>query len=202
MSRRGPQELRARATRAVLDMANMIRRVTLAATAGGLWGIAGYVLDDDDGTEFTEGDDDDPIENFGGIHIYARPLSTDNAEAIMLHVGGEADHPVLVGARSEDARLRYVAEFGDIDPGETVLFNSSGTTRIIVSAAGQTEITLTAGEKLLVREKGGTTDRLVTKGEFERHTHATAATGSPVGPTQLTGGALKYTLSLEAELEP
>ncbi len=168
MSRRTAKDFRDRATKAALDMANMIRRVVTSATAGGRWGIEGYELDDiDTGVAFTEGVDDDPVDVFAGIHIYARPAAADKSEGILLHVGGEAEHPVLAALRNEDARLRYVAEFGDLSRGEVVVFNSAGTARVKVRTNGEIEITVAAGQKLLVKTKAGTALPVATKADVD-----------------------------------
>ncbi len=193
MTRWTPDKLRKRTSRAMLEMANIVRRVILTATAGGQWQTEGYELD---GT--VEGEDDigeaEEVDNFQGIHIYARPASGDNSEAILLHVGGKTDHPVIGATRNEDARLRYVEEFGDLAAGETAVFNSTGTARIVIQADGSVEITVPSSKKLLVRTNGGTTDALVTKTEHNGHIHSTSMGPTAVPTTPATG-----TVTLEVE---
>ncbi len=183
MTRHGAQDLRSRASRAALRLANMVRRVTLGSSQGGSWGFQGYAIPDLRGgsSTTTEGDGYDETEIFPGIGIYARPGSDDDAEALLLQVGGEANHPVIAAVRNEAARARYVEEFGDVEPGEIAVFNSGGTSRILITAAGNVEITVPAGKEILL-SAGGATDKLVTRTEFLKHGHATAATGPVSSP--------------------
>ncbi len=128
----------------------MVRRVIFGtdtkATAGGLWAILGYETDDD-----AEGDDAEPTETFQGIGIYARPATGDKAEAIMLHVGGQAEHPVLAAFRNEDARKRMVEKLGDIDPGEIAFFSSTGDVRVLLKVDGTIEIGALSTQQLATK---------------------------------------------------
>lgn len=193
MSRRTVRDFRKRVSRGVLELANLARRVVFSATSGGRWAVQGYETEDG-----IEGDDDDPVDLFPGIGIYAKPASGDNAEGVMLHVGGRADHPTIVATRNEDARRRYVAEFGDLSPGEFAIFNSAGTARVIITAGGEIQIEAKANEEILVRSPGGMTDQLVTKTDFLNHTHVTAPSGPTTPPTPIAGG-FSYTTVLKAE---
>ncbi len=181
----------------------MIRRVVTSVTAGGQWGIEGYVLDDlDTSATITEGVDDDPIDVFGGVHIYARPAAGDRAEAVMLHVGGKADHPVLAALRNEDARARYVTEFEDLSAGEVVIFNSAGDARVKIKADGEIEITAAAGQKILLKMKAGATEPAVLKSEHVGHTHGPGTFANSGGSvTGISGGAAAITGSAVVELE-
>ena len=108
-------KLRARMSSARLGMMNIVRRVTLVATQGGQWTTEGYELED--GIEGTDDlNEQEATDVFQGLNIYARPATADNAEAIMLHVGAKSEHPVIAALRNEDARRRYVDEFGDLAP--------------------------------------------------------------------------------------
>lgn len=187
--RRRARDLRADNRGAARDLADMVRRVAVTSTARALWTWLGY------STEVEVETDDAPV--FGGIGIYARPAA-GQGEAILLHVGGSPDHPALVALRDEAARLRYVAEFGDVAAGETAIHGSAGTARVLVTADGDVEITPAAGRKVYIRTKDGATDQLVTKADFMNHAHATAGTGSPVAPTPLSG-EFAYTSVLESE---
>lgn len=139
--RHTPKTLRSRLSRSVTSVANAVRRVVVAVTNGGQWGIQGYQLPDLEGTgETTEGEEEDAYDHFGGIQIYARPLGTDNAEAIVLSVGVQSDHPVIAATRNEDARRRYVENFGEIEPGELAISNSEGNARVLIKANGDVDI--------------------------------------------------------------
>lgn len=187
MTRYSATELRKRLSEAALEMANLVRRVVLTATSGGQWGIEGYETEDE-----LEGDEDEPVDVFQGLYIYARPGSSDNAEAVMLSVGAKSNNPTLVALRNEDARKRYVDEFGDISEGEIVIFNSAGKSRVHISAAGEIAIEAESGQEILIRSPGGSTDALVKKSEFDGHSHTTTATvdGGSVG---VIGGAAAVT---------
>lgn len=143
----------------------MIRRVIFGESSGGLWGILGYETDDD-----AEGVDSEPVETFPGLNIYARPGEGDKAEGVMLHIGGQTDHPVLAAFRNEDARRRYVAEFGDIEKGEIVIFPTGGTIRVICKIDGTIEI------------GGQNVQQLATKADLESLRLWAAAHGHPHPP--------------------
>lgn len=181
---------RQKASRAALQLGNIVRRVVVSASDGGLWAIAGYAVPDlrgGDGVSI-EGEGDEPLEVFGGNLIYARPAAGDDAEALVLNVGAEADHPVIAAVRNEAARQRYVAEFGDIEQGECVIFPSAGKSRVIVKIDGSIEITVEDGKQLLVRTKDGVVDSLVKKSEYDAHLHPTAlgASSAPTVPAMGT----------------
>lgn len=58
------------------------------------------------------------------------------------------------------------------------------------------------GVEVLIHNGDGTVDQLVTRSDFENHTHLTAGTGSPVGPTELTPSVppgFKFTTVLKAK---
>ncbi len=185
MTRQRTRTLRERASEAALELGNMVRRVIFGDTAGGLWGILGYETDDD-----AEGDDAEPVETFQGIGIYARPATGDNAEGIMLHVGGQAEHPVLAAFRNEDARKRMVAKFGDIDPGEVAFFPSAGDVRVLLKTDGTIEI------------GGLATQQLATKTDIEILRAWLAAHGHPLPPGSPPNSpppVLAYTQILKGE---
>ncbi len=128
-------DLRKRLSETVLEMANLVRRVVLTSSSGGQWGIEGYETEDG-----IEGDEDEPVDVFQGLYIYARPGADDNAEAVMLSVGAKSNNPVIAAVRNEDARRRYVEEHGDLAAGECAIFNTLGTIRIHLTAAGECHI--------------------------------------------------------------
>jgi len=183
----------------------MIRRVVVAASQGEAWGFQGYAIPDLRGGESfeVEGDGDEPVEVFQGIGIAARPADGDNAEAVVFAVGAEAEHPIIGAARNEAARARYVAEFGEVGKGEIAVFNSAGMARVLITADGDIEITPAAGRQIFLRTNGGTPDRLVTRSEFMKHGHPTAATGpvsSPiVAPTPSVDPAFPGTQAVQGE---
>lgn len=186
--RRSAREFRERTSDWWLRLTNLARRVTFATTTGARWKVRGYE------TEAGSEEADAPV--FGGIGIYARPGSSDQAEGVLIHIGGSAQHPTLVAVRDEDARRAYVAEFGDLEPGEIALHPSSGKARVLLRPDGSIDIEAQAGEEIRVRAKDGTVDALVTRTEFNAHIHAagalldgnsTAVTGATAAPASITG---------------
>lgn len=169
-------------------MANAIRKVVISSNVGSDWGIRGYEFTNPEtGSTTCEGEDDDPIPVFQGIGIYARPVGS-NAEGVMLHVGCQADHPILAAVRDEDGRRAYVEEFGELGAGEIAIFNGTGNARVLVKSDGAIEINPAAGQLVSMRSDGGTADALVKRGEFLAHAHATAGTGTPSPPVAATPG--------------
>ena len=166
MTRWTAEDFRRRGSRMAMNVMNMVRRVVLGTTAGGLWQALGYQTTDfDEGEVVTEGEDDELVDVFQGTHIYARPAAGNNSEAILIHVGGEAEHPTIAATRDEDARLAYVDAYGDIAEGEVVIYNSTGDSRVLITVDGDIEIT-SIGE-VVVRSPGGTTEPVVLKSEFD-----------------------------------
>lgn len=138
--RRNTKTFRQRAARSVLDMRNAIRKVVVSLTGGSDWNVLGYEFEDLETGETTcEGEGDPGIPVFQGISIFARPVSA-NGEAVLLHVGCEADHPVIAAVRDEDGRRAYVDTFGEVAAGEIAIYNGQGTARVIVKADGTVEI--------------------------------------------------------------
>lgn len=182
MSRRNSRDFTERMSKARLMLKNMIRRVVPDKTAGGLWGILGYETEDD-----CEGDGAEPVDVFQGIGIYARPGPDDRSEAVMVLVGGEAQHDALIALRNEDARRRYVDFFGDIKAGEVAIFPSRGDCRIILKQDGTIEIGGLDPQALTTVADAG---RLQTF--IETHTHAIKGGGAeptltPIPPPGIVG---------------
>lgn len=149
--RRDTRTFRNRQGRKALDSENAIRKVSITANAGSDWNIEGYeYVDPETGETICEGDGDDPIPVFQGIGFYARPVG-ENAEAIMLHVGNQADNPVLAAVRDEDGRIAYVDAFGDHVGGESAVFNGQGTARLKVKADGTIEAGSTGTHEVTIK---------------------------------------------------
>jgi len=98
------------------------------------------------------------------------------AEAVVLFPGGDRAHPLVVSV--SDRRHRPTGG----EPGEVTVYNHAGA-RVILMDDGSVEIQPGPGGEVLIRSSGGTVDRLITKAEFNAHTHPTAATGAPSAPT-------------------
>jgi hypothetical protein len=186
------QELRRRGGQAALELGNAVRRVRVAASSGDAWGYLGYQYPDlrGKGTTITEGAEDEPVEVFSGVGIFARPAEGDASEALLVNVGGKAEHGVIAALRNEDARRRYVEEFGELAPGEVAIFNSVAKSRVIVRADGSIEIEAESGREVLIRSNGGSTQPLIRKSDYDGHTHPAGTLVAPNGAvTGITGGA-------------
>jgi phage gp45-like len=131
--RRNPHAVRQKHGSLWNAVRGIVRRVVFeSGVTGGLWNYLGYQVP---GETDRDGEGEDPIEVFQGLYVYARPASGDKAEGLVVHVGADADHPSVAALRNEDARKRYVATFGDLQPGEMAIFNSKGTARVILNAS-------------------------------------------------------------------
>ncbi len=157
--RRSSRIFRARQGRGKLEAENAIRKVVVAGTNAADWGLLGYEFTDPEtGARICEGEGDEPIPVFQGIGIFARPVGS-RGEAMMLHVGNQADHPILASVRDEDGRRAMVAEFGEPAAGEVAIFNGQGTARVLIKADGSIEISSPAKVKIgtkasVLREPG------------------------------------------------
>lgn len=179
MTRPRIRGLRSRTSEAVLELGNMVRRVIFGDTEGGLWGILGYETEDD-----AEGEGAEPIETFQGIGIYARPAAADKAEGVMLHVGAQAEHPVLAAFRNEDARRRMIKNLGDIEPGEVAFFPSPGDVRVLLKVDGTIEIHGVGGAQQLATKAD--IDALETW--LASHGHPHPAPSPPLTPPPSAAG--------------
>lgn len=136
-------------------LATMIRRLAVAASPGGLWQVVA-------------GGDESPLTDvplFQGVGISARPSAdSGGAEAIVVKVGGDQRHPVIVATRDESVRL-------DVEEDETAIYNSGSV--VLIKADGTVE----------VRSRGGSAQALATKADVDAlqtavdaHIHTTTAT--------------------------
>lgn len=106
--------------------ASRIRRMLLGVTSRVFWQLVGYKSHE---TKQPTTD----AENFSGIGFYARPRSSDRAEAILASVA-DARHSVIVATRNEDVRK----VMADLDEDETAIFTSSAI--VIINADGTVEV--------------------------------------------------------------
>lgn len=136
---------------------NMIRRVPRIRAADALWEIFGH--EDESGQIET-----DTAEDFSGIGFAARPPDDANAEAIVVHIGASAEHPVVIATRDLETR-RGVVEVAKLDADETIVFNSG------------TMLKLTASGEVLIGKPGGAFKRVA----LEDHTHGPGTFTAPNG---------------------
>lgn len=143
----------------------MIRRIRVAATAGARWALAGHA--DADGNLET-----DDAELFPGVGFFARPKASHRTEAVLVKVGGEDGHSVIVATRNHDG----VKLLGSLAEDETAIFNSRAA--VVVKADGTIEI----------RSISGTAAPLATKADL--NALRSAISGAAVTPND-GGAALK-----------
>jgi hypothetical protein len=114
------------------DLVGRIRRMAITLTSKALWQLVGHALPDGRKEPRT-------ADVFSGIGFYARPRSSDRAEAMVLFPGG-AGHPVVVGTRNEDVRKAIA---GGLAENESAMFNSLAIA--VVKAIGTIELRSAAG---------------------------------------------------------
>jgi phage gp45-like len=152
-ARQSIRRLRERNRGVALALRGLVRRFTVAlAPASGLWQLLG--LADADGSRERLGD----VEQFPGIGFFARPKEA-GAEAVVVHVGGETGHPVIVATR--DRRTQVALE-----PDETCVFTSRA--RVHLRRDGTVYVTDAsgAGEPLATKS-----DLDALRDWIELHTH-------------------------------
>jgi len=163
------QDLRARNGRGETRLRGLVRRMLITASDA-LWKVAGH----EDAYGNAENDE---LEMFSGIGFYSRPASGARAEGIVVKVGGESGHPVLIGGRDWDLVRAIAAAIGGFGEDEAAIFNSNALVRCrdgIVEACSP----------------GGTAVSLATKADldafkahFDAHTHpCTGTTGGGGSP--------------------
>lgn len=127
MSRQSVEDFRTDSNPWVLRLRGLVRRtvVSLTEAAGCAWQALGYR--DSDGNRETFNN----VEIFGGVGIHARPANSGRVEAIIVHVGGDEEHPVIVATRDQSMQV-------ELEGDETAIFNSKSVIRI--KADGTIEI--------------------------------------------------------------
>lgn len=98
------------------------------------------------------------------------------AEAVVVFPNGDRSHPLVIAA--SDRRHRPTGG----EPGDVTMYHHAGA-KVTMLANGNIEIQPGPGGEVLIRDEGGSVDRLVKKTEYDAHVHATAGTGTPSPPT-------------------
>lgn len=149
----------------------MVRRVVVGATEGIgiLWQGLGYRVPGSPPEAYNN------VELFQGIGFHARPAEGSQAEAIILHVGAEHEHPVMIATRDASAQVA-------IEPDETVVFTRKATIKI--TKDGDILITAKAGRTISADDGSGAVS-LATKADLDalasyvhEHTHLGVTTGA------------------------
>lgn len=118
-------------------------------------------------------------------------VSLPGAEAVVLFPNGDRSHPLVVV--TSDRRYRPTGG----QPGDRTLYNVvNGATgcRVTLLSTGDIEIQPAPGGKVFVRDAGGTAHPVITKADFDGHTHPAGTLAAPNGAvTGATGGAAAAT---------
>lgn len=102
------------------------------------------------------------------------------AEVVLVYPNGDVEHPLVVAV--SDRRYRPVGG----GAGQVTLYNHTGA-KVIMMPNGNVEVQPAPGGEVLIRDAGGTVDRLVKKGEYDGHTHPAGALVAPGGGGPVTG---------------
>lgn len=141
----------------------MLRRMSIKVTSRALWQVIGHRLLD--GSRETR-----DAEVFYGIGFWARPKSSEKAEAFVTFAAGGSGSPLIIATRNEDARRVVAAALsgGTIAEGETLIYGSPGCAIVYCKANGTVEIRLPGGAAVSLALKSDVQE-VVTK--FNAHTH-------------------------------
>ncbi len=96
------------------------------------------------------------------------------AEAVVVFPNGDRSHPLVIA--TSDRRHRPTGG----EPGEVTMYHHSGS-KVIMLEGGNIEVQPGPGGEVLIREEGGSVDRLVKKSEHDGHTHGPGSFTTPVG---------------------
>lgn len=113
-------------------------------------------------------------------------LPGPGTESFVVFPGGDRAHPIVIAVT--DRALRPTDRPG----GEVTIYNERGAKVILRGDSPDVEIQPGPGGQVLVREEGGTVDRLVRKSDHDGHTHPAGTLVAPSGGgavTGVTGGA-------------
>lgn len=173
MTRQTIEHLRQRTSQVYLRLRGLARRVVLSLTNNdGIWQALGYrgvdeLGEDAEGEKFV-------AEVFPGLGFYARPKRGAKPEAVIIHIGAESNHPVIIATRDKAAQVV-------LNEDETAVFNSQSV--VLIKADGTVE----------VRDRSGVAVPLALKADVDAlrtwlatHTHSgvTTGTGSSAVPVQ------------------
>lgn len=128
------------------------------------------------------------VQNFG---VSSHP--PDGSQAIVIHMGGNRDHPVIIAA--DDPRCRH----NDIAPGEVVVYNAFGD-HVLIKKNGEIEIVASLKVRITTPRlecTGDIIDRCETNERsvhqmreiFDEHVHPENDSGGPTDePNQKMNG--------------
>lgn len=129
----------------------------------------------------------DNAEHFQPYGISAVPLV--GAEAVVVFPNGDRSHPLVIAVSDRGAR-----PVGG-QPGDMTVYSPASGAKITMTKDGDIEVQPADGRNVFIRREGGSVDRLVTKSDFDGHTHppGTFTTGGGGPVTGVSGGAAAAT---------
>jgi phage baseplate assembly protein V len=146
--------LAARATVQLVDDGGQMQTLQIGDVAGGPY------------------DDCEHLQPYGFSSVPLEGADT----ACVIFPNGDRAHPLVVAVADRRSRPTGGAA------GDVTVYNAAGA-RITLLATGDIDVHPAPGGKVLIHNAAGATDALVTKTEFNAHTHPTAGTGAPSPPT-------------------
>jgi phage gp45-like len=164
--------MRRRTSRLVSSVVGSVRRFVVGLSQpSGLWHLDGYLGID------SEQERSPDTEVFPGVGFYSRPKVDGAAEAIVVYVGADENHPVIVATRDKTTQLQ-------LDRDETAIFNSTGAKvhitkdgDVIVQAKAGREVKIHDGSGAVALAKKSELDALVST--FNSHVHALTIAAAP-----------------------
>lgn len=125
-----------------------------------------------------EGETIDAAEHHQAFGFSSVPMP--GAEAVVVFPGGDRDHPLVVAVSDR----RYRPHGGD--PGTITIYNHTGA-RVIITDDGDIEVIPASGREVLIRDEGGSAERLVRKSDYDGHTHPAGTLVAPSGGGPVSG---------------
>lgn len=116
-----------RQSKAMRTVKNIARRFVVSLAPGAdLWQLLGYESGQD------EQEKADDVEVFSQYGLASRPKAGSDTEVIVIKVGGESGHPVVIASRDKSIQV-------SLDGDEVAIFNSTGAL-VKVCADGTIEL--------------------------------------------------------------
>jgi phage baseplate assembly protein V len=112
-------------------------------------------------------DDGERFQEYGFTSV---PL--DGAEAVVVFPNGDRGHPLVIAI--DDRRHRPTG----LEAGEVAVYSETGA-QVILKANGDIEISCAPGGKVYLNDGSGG-EQLITKSQYDAHTHGTGV--GPSGP--------------------
>lgn len=143
MGERSPEDLARETDPFRLRVLGTIRKMIVRFAAKGLWELGGFSK---------LGERIPKAEVFQGVGFWATPAAGVEVEAVVLNVGGDANHPIVVALRDEKTRKQVA----DALAGDTTCVHNTAA-RVVILPNGTIE----------ARTHGGTAAPLATLADLQ-----------------------------------